>query len=53
MSGVSILGLVLIAAAIVLFIMGGAALWIIGLICLAVGVGALWLGWVRKRQAAA
>jgi membrane-bound ClpP family serine protease len=39
----------LIAAALI----GGVVLWILGVICLIGGVGALWMTWQRKRRATA
>jgi hypothetical protein len=47
----NIIGLGLIVAAIIFMIMGGVILWILGVICLIGGVGALFLTWQRKRRA--
>jgi hypothetical protein len=49
----NIIGLGLIVAAIIFMIMGGVILWILGVICLIGGVGALFLTWQRKRRATA
>lgn len=49
----NIIGLGLIVAAIIFMIMGGVLLWIIGVICLIGGVGALFMTWQRKRRATA
>jgi hypothetical protein len=49
----NIVGLGLIVAAIIFMIMGGLVLWILGVICLIGGVGALFLTWQRKRRATA
>ncbi|HEU5206872.1 MAG TPA: hypothetical protein VFT94_04595 [Gaiellaceae bacterium] len=49
----NIIGLGLIVAAIIFMIMGGLVLWILGVICLIGGVGALFLTWQRKRRATA
>jgi hypothetical protein len=49
----NIIGLGLIVAAIIFMIMGGLILWILGVICLIGGVGALFTTWQRKRRAAA
>ena len=50
---VNIIGLGLIVAGIIFMIMGGLVGWIIGVICLIGGVGALFLTWQRKRRVAA
>jgi hypothetical protein len=47
----NIIGLGLLVAGVIFMIMGGVVLWIIGVICLVGGVGALWLTWQRKRAA--
>jgi hypothetical protein len=47
---VNLIGLGLIVAAIIFMIMGGVVLWIIGVICLIGGVGALFLTWQRRRR---
>ena len=44
---VNIIGLGLIVAAIIFMIMGGLVGWIIGVICLIGGVGALFMTWQR------
>jgi hypothetical protein len=49
----NIIGLGLIVAAIIFMIMGGVILWILGVICLIGGVGALFMTWQRKRRATA
>jgi hypothetical protein len=50
---VNIIGLGLIVAGIIFMIMGGLVGWIIGVICLIGGVGALFMTWQRKRRATA
>jgi hypothetical protein len=50
---VNIIGLGLIVAGVIFMIMGGVVGWIIGVICLIGGVGALFLTWQRKRRATA
>ena len=50
---VNIIGLGLIVAGIIFMIVGGLVGWIIGVICLIGGVGALFLTWQRKRRATA
>ena len=50
---VNIIGLGLIVAGIIFMIMGGLVGWIIGVICLIGGVGALFLTWQRRRRATA
>lgn len=50
---VNIIGLGLIVAGIIFMIVGGLVGWIIGVICLIGGVGALFLTWQRKRRVAA
>jgi hypothetical protein len=50
---VNLIGLGLIVAGIIFMIMGGLVGWIIGVICLIGGVGALFLTWQRKRRVAA
>jgi hypothetical protein len=47
----NIVGLGLIVAAIIFMIIGGLVWWILGVICLIGGVGALFLTWQRKRRA--
>jgi len=49
----NIIGLGLIVAAIIFMIIGGLNLWILGVICLIGGVGALFMTWQRKRRATA
>jgi hypothetical protein len=49
----NIIGLGLIVAGIIFMIVGGVVGWIIGVICLIGGVGAMWMTWRRKRRAAA
>ncbi|HEX5029344.1 MAG TPA: hypothetical protein VFV56_11085 [Gaiellaceae bacterium] len=49
----NIVGLGLIVAGVIFMIMGGVVLWILGVICLIGGVGALFLTWQRKRRATA
>ncbi len=50
---VNIIGLGLIVAGIIFMIMGGLVGWIIGVICLIGGVGALFMTWQRRRRAIA
>jgi hypothetical protein len=47
---VNIIGLGLIVAAIILMIMGGLVGWILGVVCLIGGVGALFMTWQRNRR---
>ena len=47
---VNIIGLGLIVAAVILMIMGGLVAWIIGVICLIGGVGALFMTWQQRRR---
>ena len=47
---VNIIGLGLIVAAVIFMIMGGVVGWIIGVICLIGGVGALFMTWRRRRR---
>ena len=49
----NIIGLGLIVAGIIFMVMGGIVLWILGVICLIGGVGAMFLTWQRKRRATA
>ena len=49
----NIIGLGLLVAGVIFMIMGGVVGWIIGVICLIGGVGALFLTWQRSRRAAA
>jgi hypothetical protein len=48
----NIIGLGLIVAGVIFLIIGGLVLWILGVICVLGGVGALWMTWQRKRRAA-
>jgi hypothetical protein len=48
----NIIGLGLLVAGVIFLIMGGVVLWILGVICVVGGVGALWMTWQRKRRAA-
>ena len=48
----NIIGLGLIVAAVIFMIIGGVVFWILGVICLLGGVGALWMTWQRRRRAA-
>jgi hypothetical protein len=48
----NIIGLGLLVAGVIFLIMGGVVLWILGVICVLGGVGALWMTWQRKRRAA-
>jgi hypothetical protein len=48
----NIIGLGLIVACVIFMIIGGVVLWILGVICVLGGVGALWMTWQRKRRAA-
>jgi len=50
---VNIIGLGLIVAGIIFMIVGGLVGWIIGVICLIGGVGALFMSWQRNRRATA
>ena len=50
---VNIIGLGLLVAGIIFMIVGGLVGWIIGVICLIGGIGALFLSWQRKRRATA
>jgi len=50
---VNIIGLGLIVAGIIFMILGGLVGWIIGVICLIGGVGALFMSWQRSRRATA
>jgi hypothetical protein len=50
---VNIIGLGLIVAGIIFMIVGGLLGWIIGVICLIGGVGALFMSWQRSRRATA
>ena len=50
---VNIIGLGLLVAGIIFMIMGGLVGWIIGVICLIGGVGALFMSWQRSRRTTA
>lgn len=50
---VNIIGLGLLVAGVIFMIVGGVVLWILGVICLIGGVGALFMTWQRKRRATA
>ena len=50
---VNIIGLGLLVAAIILMIVGGLVGWIVGVICLIGGVGALFMSWQRSRRSTA
>jgi hypothetical protein len=50
---VNLIGLGLIVAGVIFMIMGGVVLWVLGVICLIGGVGALFMTWQRKRRATA
>ena len=50
---VNIIGLGLLVAGVILLIMGGLVGWIIGVICLIGGVGALFMTWQRSRRTTA
>jgi hypothetical protein len=49
----NIIGLGLIVAGIIFMIIGSVVFWILGVICVIGGVGALFLTWQRKRRATA
>ena len=46
----NIIGLGLLVAGVIFLIMGGVVLWILGVICVLGGVGALWMTWQRRRR---
>jgi len=48
----NIIGLGLLVAGVILMIIGGVVGWIIGVICLIGGVGALFMTYQRRRRAA-
>jgi hypothetical protein len=50
---VNIVGLGLLVAGIILLIVGGVVGWIVGVICLIGGVGALFMSWQRNKRTAA
>ena len=47
----NIIGLGLIVAGIIFMIIGGILWWILGVICLIGGVGAMFMTWQRRRRA--
>jgi hypothetical protein len=47
----NIVGLGLVVAGIIFMIIGGVVWWILGVICLIGGVGALFMSWQRRRRA--
>ena len=49
---VNIIGLGLLVAGVIFLIMGGVVLWIIGVICLIGGIGALFMTYQRRRRTA-
>jgi len=49
---VNIIGLGLLVAGVIVMIMGGVVGWMIGVICVIGGVGALFMTWQRRRRAA-
>jgi hypothetical protein len=48
----NIVGLGLLVAGVILLVVGGVVGWIIGVICLIGGVGALFMTWQRRRREA-
>jgi len=48
---VNIVGLGLLVAGVIFLIMGGVVGWILGVVCLIGGVGALFMTWQRRRRA--
>jgi hypothetical protein len=50
--GVNLVGLGLLVAGIIFLIVGGVVWWILGVICLIGGVGALFMTYQRRRRAA-
>jgi hypothetical protein len=50
--GVNIVGLGLLVAGIIFLIVGGVVWWILGVICLIGGVGALFMTFQRRRRTA-
>lgn len=50
---VNIIGLGLLVAGVIFMIMGGVVGWIIGVICLIGGIGALFMTYQRRKRAAA
>ena len=49
----NIIGLGLLVAGVIFMIMGGVVLWIIGVICMIGGIGALFMTYQRRKRAAA
>jgi len=53
----NLIGLGLVVAAVIFFIAAliwsGVVLWILGVVCLVGGVGAMWMTWQRNRRATA
>lgn len=49
---VNIIGLGLIVAGVIFMIMGGVVGWIIGVICMIGGIGALFMAYQRRKRAA-
>ena len=53
----NIIGLGLVLAGLIFLVFGavngGVVLWILGVVCLVGGVGAMWMTWTRKRRATA
>ena len=50
--GVNIIGLGLLVAGVIFLIIGGVVWWILGVICLIGGVGALFMTYQRRRRTA-
>jgi hypothetical protein len=48
---VNLIGLGLIVAGVIFMIMGGVVLWILGVICMIGGIGALFMTYQRRRRA--
>ena len=48
----NIIGLGLLVAGVIFMIMGGVVLWIIGVICIIGGIGALFMTYQRRKRAA-
>lgn len=48
---VNIVGLGLLVAGVIFLIMGGVVGWILGVICLIGGIGALFMTWQRRKRA--
>jgi len=47
----NIIGLGLLVAGVIFMIMGGVVLWIIGVICMIGGIGALFMTYQRRKRA--